>query len=860
MPATCHLSSIPLIDLAAFGKILLSAVTILTLLLLMGKRINVNKYNQSKILMKKKSFLYLILVFATLPVFAQNITGDVKDAAGTAVVKGTVSLLRAKDSSVVKLSLSDADGHFNFLLPAAGNYLVSVSSVGFSTGYSSQFPITTGSAYQVPSIIIQRKNNLLKDVTVTAKKPLIEVKADKTIVNVEGTINAAGSDVLEILKKSPGVSADKDDNLSMNGKNGVQIFIDGRPTPLGGADLTNYLKTLHASQIESIELITNPSARYEAAGNAGIINIRLKKDNSLGTNGSVSAGYSIATYPKYNGSISLNHRNAKVNIYGSYSHNDVKTFSMSHNRRTVLDTLFDQRNEVNVKVRGNNFKTGLDYYISKKKTFGILLNGNIGHNTILTAANTPISYIPTGHLERTLVAGGENDSRRTNIAGNLNYSFIDGNKRSMTLNADAGYYKLKGNQFQPNVYVDQTGQQIGDRITYHMLAPSQIYLYSLKADFDQDYRKGKLSYGAKLSLANTNNDFQRYNVYTSNEVLDLGRSNNFTYKENIDAAYVNYNKSNKNGWTFQAGLRMEYTKSDGRSRGMKASGSGYIAYDSSFHNSYLDFFPSGAISYVKNPMKQWTLNYSRRIDRPIYQDLNPFEFKLDEYTFAKGNTQLRPQYTESVGLNFLYKQKLNTSVSYSHVDDIFSQLLDTSERSKIYQSKQNLATQDIVSLNVSIPVKYKSFSVFINTSTFYSKYKADFGIGRKVDLEVFTSRIVMQSSIKFAKTWTGELSGNYTSPTVVQGTFKTKALYGVDAGLQKQVLKGAGTLRASFSDIFKTFKIRASSSFAGQEVITRNQGETRMFKLNFSYRFGNNLVKAARQRKLGLDEEAGRVQ
>ncbi|MCW3116859.1 MAG: TonB-dependent receptor, partial [Chitinophagaceae bacterium] len=791
--------------------------------------------------------------------FCQQITGEVKYEKGVPMAVCTVSLLRSKDSGVVKLGLTGTGGAYQFQQVKPGNYIVQASYVGFDPARSAPFSYIAQQDIKVPELTIIKKNNALKDVTVTAKKPLIEVKADRTIVNIEGTINASGSDALELLKKSPGVSADKDDNLSMNGKNGVQIYIDGRPTPLGGADLTNYLKTLHASQIESIELITNPSAKYEAAGNAGIINIRIKKDNSLGTNGSVTMGFSIGIYPKYTGGFSLNHRNKKINLYGSYNHNAVKATSNSFNYRTVLDTLFDQHNNVSVRIRGNNFKTGLDYYLNKKQTIGVMVTGNIGHNTVTTDAATPISYIPTGKTQRILIAGGENEARRTNVVANLNYSFIDGNKKNFTLNADAGYYQIDGDQLQPNVYLDATGQIELSRIVYNMISPSRIYLYSVKGDYEQDFQKGKLAMGFKSSWANTMNDFQRYNVYTSGKILDQARSNNFNYHENINAGYLNFNRSFK-FWTIQAGLRVEQTVSEGKSTGFKAAGTNYLPYDSSFKRSYVDAFPSAAISYARNPMKQWTLNYSRRIDRPIYQDLNPFEFKLDEYTFAKGNTQLRPQYTNSFGLSFLFNQKLNTSITFSHVRDIFSQLLDTSERSKIYQSKQNLATQDIVSLNISYPLRYKAFNMFINTSTYYSKYTADFGPGRLVNLDVFATRIVLQNSLKFGKTWTAEMGANYSSPSIMQGTFKAKALYAFDAGIQKQVFNGLGTFRASVSDIFKTFNFSATSNFAGQQVISRSYGETRMLKLNFSYRFGNNQIKAARQRKTGLEEEAGRVQ
>jgi hypothetical protein len=261
-------------------------------------------------------------------------------------------------------------------------------------------------------------------------------------------------------------------------------------------------------------------------------------------------------------------------------------------------------------------------------------------------------------------------------------------------------------------------------------------------------------------------------------------------------------------------------------------------------------------------MKQWSLTYSRRIDRPAYQDLNPFEFKLDEYTFQKGNINLRPQYTNSFGITHTYKYKLNMTLNYSHVKDMFTQLIDTAEKSKAFISKKNLATQDITSLTISYPFQYKSYSLFTNISSNYSIYHADFGDGRKVDLNAFGFNFFAQNSLKFGKKkdWTAEISGFYNAPTIYQGSFKGRALYSIDGGLQKQVMKGKATIKTSVSDIFHTMRFRATSDFAGQTTKFSSRWESRQFKLNFNLRFGNNGVKPARQRSGGADDELKRTQ
>jgi hypothetical protein len=364
-----------------------------------------------------------------------------------------------------------------------------------------------------------------------------------------------------------------------------------------------------------------------------------------------------------------------------------------------------------------------------------------------------------------------------------------------------------------------------------------------------------------VGIVNTDNDFRRYNVYSSNKILDTSKSNQFVYKENINALYVNYNKQFKKGIMIQAGLRAENTHSDGTSTGFKKLNSSYVNYDSSFKRDYTDFFPTASITFNKKPMSQFTISYGRRIDRPAYQDLNPFEFKLNEYTFMKGNTQLRPQYTNTIDFIHIYKYKLTTKLTFSHVNDIFAQIPDTIDKTKGFLTKKNLAKQDVVALNISYPYQYKWYSFFATLNTNFSHYKADFGGGsRVVDQQVLAMTYYMQNSFKLGKGWTAELSGLYISPSIWQGFFKSKAMGSVDAGLQKTLFKGKANLRAVVSDIFQTMKFKGTSNFTGVKSTFSGHGEMPQFKLNFSYRFGNSQVKAARQRKSAIEEEKKRTE
>jgi iron complex outermembrane receptor protein len=811
--------------------------------------------------MRKLMLLALPLLLCVAMSQAQNVTGNVKDDQGKSLSGASVALKKLKDSSVVKLAVTNTTGQYSFAGISAGQYFVNVSFVGHDVKNSASFEVGGSGDVKGPDFTLAKSSGNLKEVTVAYRKPVIEVKADKTILNVEGSVNAVGQDALELLRKAPGVLVDKDDNLSLSGKNGVQVYIDGRPTPLSGKDLSDYLKTIQSSSVEAIEIITNPSAKYDAAGNAGIINIKLKKNKSYGTNGSINGGYAIGTFPKYNGGISLNNRNKFINIYGNYNYNDSKNRNNMWLYRTAADTLFDGATKMNQTNKSHAFKVGADMSLNKRSTIGVMVNGNLNENSFDNYSRTPISYIPTKVVDRILVANNTSSGKRDNANFNLNYRYADTSGRELSMDADYGLYRIKNDQLQPNTYYNAAESAIITQRIYNIVAPTDIDLYTFKTDYEQNFKKGRLGIGGKVSYVQTANDFATYNVLNTGKEMDLGRSNDFDYKENINALYINYNRPFK-GFMVQAGLRGENTNAKGHSNGFRynPNNSQYEVYDSTFNRHYTGLFPSAAITFNKKPMSQWTLSYSRRIDRPAYQNLNPFEFRLDEYTYQKGNTGLTPQYTNSFGITHVYKYMLTTTLNYSHVRDIFSQIVDVTEKSKGFITTKNLANQDIVSLNISYPFQYKWYSIFANVNTYYSKYHADNPDPKRViDLDVVSFNLYAQQTFRFGKGWIGELSGFYTAPSIWQGTFKSIGMGGLDGGLSKTVLKNKGTVKVAVSDMFRTMKWKGTSEYGGQYTRANGNWESRQFKINFTYRFGSNEVKAARQRKTGLEEEEKRA-
>jgi len=814
--------------------------------------------NNREIIMKKILPLILFTVFC-LTLNAQTIKGYVRDAEDKPLANATVSVLRIKDSSVVKLAVTDKNGRFVIAGLKEGTYKLSATFVGHKNFYSDVVNLTSDAEVDLPVFTLAKRTADLNDVTVTAKKQLVEVKADKTVFNVEGTINAVGQDALELLRKAPGVQIDRDDNISLSGKSSGMVVIYGKPSSLYGYDLSGYPKSLQSAQIEAIEIITNPSAKYEAAGNAGIINIRLKRNKTLGTNGSVNAGYGIGIYSKYNTGIALNHRNKTMNLFGTYNFNNNITENPFNMNRDVADSIFDQHSLFRNRNRSHNFKVGADFLINKFSTVGVMMNGVRSEGTGASNSGTYISYKPTKAGVKQLKATNNSFSSRDNTTYNFNYKYFNPKGRDFNFDLDYSNYDIITNQLLTNIYMDAAGAVETSREVNNMVSPTDINIYSAKTDYEQNFKGGKLGIGGKTSFIRTDNDFQRYNFNGAAKDLDKDKSNRFRYNENINAAYINYNRQFKKGVMVQFGVRLENTITEGRSTGLKQSGATYVPYDTTFKRDYTNLFPSAAITFNKNPKNQWSISYSRRIDRPAYQDLNPFEFKLDAYTYQKGNTQLTPQFTHSFSLTNIYGFKLTTSLSYSHTEDVFASITDVIETSKSFLTKKNLATQDNIGLNISYPFQKKAYSLFTNFNAYYSKYNADLGPQRKVDIDVFSYRLFAQNSLKLGKTTTAELSGWINGPSVWQGTFKTKLMGQMDLGLQQQVLKGQGTIRFALSDVLKTFKFNSDADFAGQRINVMGSQESRVFRVNFSYRFGNTQVKAARNRKTAAEEENGRT-
>jgi len=799
-----------------------------------------------------------LLCFLFQGVYGQGpgakISGTILDQKNNPVAYASISLLKP-DSSIYRTGLSDNTGSYEFIPKEANNYFIRIDAVGFEPMVFGPVFFDGNTAVREKPVTLLPSSKTLSAVVVNAKKPMIEVKADKTIFNVEASINATGSNALELLQKSPGVQVDNNDNISMKGKSGVKIYVDGKMLQLDSKELAEYLKNINSSDIEAIEMISNPGAKYDASGNAGIINLRLKKNKRFGTNGSANIGFVQGVTPKGNASVALNYRNKKINIYGNVGGSIGKYRNTLDFYRIQKDSLYDQLSINSTNRKNLNVKAGMDYFINKKNTIGILANVNESNNKWISDTHTNISYEPTKDFVKSLISTNTITNARSSANFNLNYRYADTSGKEYNVDVDYGFYDMDGRSYQPNNYYAQNGDFLYSVINRNN-TPTRINIFSAKADAEFKLGKGKFGYGVKTSFVTTKNSFNFYKDDSEGKpVFQQGRSNDFNYTENVNAAYVNYNTPLGTKWNMQAGIRAEQTSSDGA----LIRKDGNVQADDQVKRRYFDVFPSAAISWNINTKNALNLSYSRRIDRPSYQDLNPFENKLDELTYRKGNAFLRPQYTDNIELTHTLFGKINTSVGYSYVRDYSTEVTDTLGNAT-YVQERNLATQQIynagINANLAIAKWWNSYvSLWYN----YQDIKGDYN-GKKVRNAFGTYGAYLQQSFNLGKDYSAELSGWYSGPNYWNGTWKARPQVGIDIGAQKQFLNKKLTLKISATDIFHSTPWKARVDFGGLYLIARGSWESQTFRVNATWRFGSNKIKSSRQRQTGLEQESKRVE
>jgi len=809
-----------------------------------------------------KKFIFSMLLLSLLFFVGSRLSAQTK---GNGMVSGlvidqqqkpldyaTVSLLKAKDSSLVKGTLTDSKGHYQISGVPVGNYLVAATVISYKKAFSKPFIINEGNAsFTIEKLVLTAGEQQLKGVSIVAQKPLIERKADRTVLNVENSVLAAGNTALEILQKAPGVTIDKDDNISLKGKQGVTVMINDKLTYLSAAQLATLLRSTDGNSIQSIEIITNPSAKYDAAGNSGIINIKLKKNKSVGTNGSLILSGGYGAYPKTSESLTLNHKQGKFNFFGSYNHGDRHNYHQLNIDRVVGAssdaTYFSQKSFMPVIYHYNNYRFGTDYDISKKHTIGFLVNGYFNGEQDNNVAKTMIGAQPeiTDSLQSTY---SNLHQTYRNFAVNLN-DRLQLDSAGQELAIDLDYSKFNnGNiaQYQTDFFLPNGSSQHASTFLRNQ-SPSVINIKTAKADYTKTFKKIlKLEAGVKLSDVKTDNDLQAQIFNGSAYVNDITRSNRFVYTEKISAAYINLSRSFKK-LSIQAGLRAEKTNSNGN----------LVTTNQIVDRNYLNFFPSLFLQESLSPKHDLGFTYSRRIDRPSYDNLNPFVYYIDQYTYSQGNPFLKPQYTQSFELNYTYNKTINVSTGYSRTRDVSVEVIQTKGKAT-FVTELNLQTQNSYNININTPFTFgKWWSGNVNFNGFYLGFKSDSLLGANLSRGKAAFQAKALNTFILGKGFKAELSGDYQS-TLVYGVFVIKPQYAIDAGLSKSLFNKKANVKFSVSDIFNTRINNLTSNYQNTNIAVYQKQETRVALLTLTYNFGNSKL-ATRRHESGADAEKNRV-
>ncbi len=787
-----------------------------------------------------------------------TVTGKLADSLQRPLDGATVLLLAGKDT-LVKTTVSNDVGLFAFEKLKNGTYRISISMTGFSkyTGPA----ITINEAHQsldIGTLTLSRQSAALQGVTVTAQKPMVERKIDRTVVNVEAMTSAAGSTAMDVLEKSPGVSVDQNGTISLKGKSGVVVFIDDKPTYLSGADLESYLRSLPSSSIDQIELMTNPPAKYDAAGGAGVINIRTKRTRIKGFNGTLNTAYTQGKYAKTNNSFNANYRNNKLNAFGTLTYNHAENFSDLDINRYFKNPDgsrnydFLQHTYIHPSNGAATAKIGADYYATAKTTYGIVLTGvtrdgsrnNDNASRILGAGFA---------LDSTIVAHNTQDNRFRNggINANFRHQYTKGGPE---LTADLDYINYHtGNiqVFNNETYLASGALSNKDRLDGNL--PASINIYSAKMDYSHPFKSGlKMEGGIKTSHTETDNVANYFSTVNNVTTPDYNKTNHFLYKETIHAVYLNASRDYKR-WSMQLGLRVEHTISDGKQLGNA------MKPDSAFKRTYTSLFPTAYLSYKLDSAGNHVLvlDYGRRINRPYYQDLNPFISPLDKFTYYVGNPFLQPAYTHNVELSYSYKSLITLTASYSRTTNSTNETIEI-VNGTYYSRPGNIGTSitKSLSLQANLPVtKWFTLNLYTELTNIHSI--SDFYTG-PLDTKGTFWFVQPNCQFKLGKGWNAQVDGVYQTD-LTNNQFIILKRGRINAGLSKK-LSSAFTLRANVNDILYTSVNRGIiNNLANTEANWRNANDSRTVTLALSWRFGKAISDQRKHVGAGAQSEQSRV-
>jgi iron complex outermembrane recepter protein len=782
-----------------------------------------------------------------------SIVGTIQDEQGGPIAYSSVALLKAQDTSLVKVELSDDAGNFRYTHISSGTYLIRSSYLGLQDYFSTPFVINADT--KLPIFTMRGDKNELDEIVVTGQRALVEIKPDRTTFNVQGTINSAGENAINLLRKAPGVVVDNNNGINILGRSGVLVYVDGKRLPLSTDELASYLENLTAEQIDKIDIISSPGSKYEAEGNAGIIDIRLKKDKNLGTNGSIATTISQGKLLQSNINISANHRSKKYNLFSNVGGLNNKTEFILDFENFQNDLLLKEININKNTNKGINGRLGADYYLSKNATLGFLVSAQSTNNDQTGDNSIHISKErDRNNIDSILIAFNTRDQKRSQFATNINYEYIS-KKNSLNIDLDYAAYNREAYNRQPNDYYSANRSSLLSSNLTFFNTPVDINIATAKIDYSLPLAKHKLDIGAKYSDVSTANTFLFFNWENNEKIQNNKRSNHFDYQENVTAFYTNMSGALSKNVQYTGGVRVEHTDANGN----------LIAFlpelqEPEVKFNYWSVFPSAGLTYTKDKNNMYTINYGRRINRPDYNVLNPFKEQLSELSYSRGNPYLNPEIVNNVEVGYTYASRYNFKIAYGKTNNQVTRLIgpDAEDDRANFISYDNLATQTLYSATATAPVAVtKWWSSLVNLSGVYTDNQANYN-GAIVDIQVWNYNFFQQHTISLPKKWKAEASWRYSGPGLWGGTFVFKPNYAINIGIQKRFLKDKLNLRLAANDITYKSGWSGQSIFDGLKTVGSGRWDSRRGVCSVSYDFGNNAVKS-RKRTTANEGELRRI-
>ncbi|MFZ2284313.1 MAG: TonB-dependent receptor [Lutibacter sp.] len=776
----------------------------------------------------KKNKLKLIILTILLPItlFSQvKINGKIVDTENKPVEFSEIILL-TKDSIALKSELSDEKGNFQ-IEEKKGDYILQIRQLG-NILYNKQ--LILDKTIDLGILKVETSNNL-QEIVISGNKRLIERKVDRLVFNVENSISASGGDALDALKITPRLKV-QNDQITMIGKSGMSVMINGRIIQLSGEDLINYLKSLKSDDIKSIEVITTPPAKYDAEGNSGIVNIILKTAKNNSWNTSINLAYQQSKYSQFNESISLIYNKDNFSFYGSLFHTDGLSFYRTENGNIFYTDKYTNSLSKMKSDNENNISSnfGLDYNISNKLSLGfqyLYSKSNVSNSE----QNDTEIYAENNYSIQTVSDGA---SKRNNNSLNFHSTYkLDSLGSNVTFNSDYfNYGSNKNLRFTTNEYEDFINYINDSYNSANNLSKQDISNYSAAIDVEQVFKKTSISYGGKISNTKSTSNINYFDLTAGAPILDSDKSDKFKYSENMQALYLSGNKKLGEKWETKLGLRMESTQTEGYSYNLNQTNT----------NNYTKLFPTFYLLYKPTEYNSFSINYSKRINRPSYTILNPFVRYINPYTTSEGNPFLQPYFTDNIELTHTYKNNWTSSLYYSKADNIYGQVsfitnnnINSATKRLNYYDQFSIGLYESFTFhpvkklesNNSMDVYYKKINSFLpETSSNYD--------GLSAFLETDNNYVLNEN-----KTYFISFDFWYQFPQYYS-IYKFKGYSNLDLGFKSLWLDKKLIFTIYASDVFKTLKNKNTSVFNGINTSFENYENRQSIRFTLKYSFGNN--------------------